>query len=77
MPHNQVERKYRAGLNAKLERLRCAVPTLPQIKEGGGMGHLKPSKAMVLTGAIGYIKKVERERDTYRDEIERLRSFGH
>lgn len=36
LPHNQVERKYREGLNSELERLRRAVPTLPQ-REGGDL----------------------------------------
>lgn len=76
LPHNQVERKYREGLNSELERLRRAVPTLPQSDEGGVMGQPKPSKAMVLAGAIEYIKKVERERDMLRDECERLKLGG-
>src|SRR3712207_8387256 len=42
LPHNQVERKYREGLNAELERLRRAVPTLPQSDEAGAMGQPKP-----------------------------------
>ena len=29
LPHNRVERKYRKGLNAELERFRRTVPTLP------------------------------------------------
>lgn len=76
LPHNQVERKYREGLNAELERLRRAVPTLPQCEEGGVMGQPKPSKAMVLAGAIDYIKKIERERDLYREENDRLRGIA-
>lgn len=32
----------------------------------------KLSKAMVLAGAIDYIKKIEKERDMYREENERL-----
>ncbi|KAH9865197.1 hypothetical protein IAQ61_009144 [Plenodomus lingam] len=73
LPHNQVERKYREGLNSELERLRKAVPTLPQSDEGGVMGQPKPSKAMVLSSAIEYIKKIESERDTLREENERLK----
>ncbi|KAF2256865.1 hypothetical protein BU26DRAFT_499478 [Trematosphaeria pertusa] len=76
LPHNQVERKYREGLNAELERLRRTVPTLPQSEEGGVMGQPKPSKAMVLAGAIDYIKKIEKERDMYREENDRLRGFA-
>lgn len=75
LPHNQVERKYREGLNSNLERLRRAVPTLPQSEDSGVMGQPKRSKATVLTGAIDYIKKTEKERDMYREENERLRGL--
>lgn len=73
LPHNQVERKYREGLNAELERLRRAVPTLPQSDEAGAMGQPKPSKAMVLASAIEYIRKIEAERDGLKLENDRLR----
>jgi hypothetical protein len=73
LPHNQVERKYREGLNSELERLRQAVPTLPQSDEAGAMGQPKPSKATVLASAIEYIKTIERERDALQAENERLR----
>jgi hypothetical protein len=76
LPHNQVERKYREGLNSELERLRRAVPTLPQSDEGQLMGQPKPSKAMVLAGAIEYIRKIERERDALLEENERLGGSG-
>jgi len=72
LPHNQVERKYREGLNLELERLRRAVPTLPQGDEAGLMGQPKPSKAMVLAGAIEYIRNIERERDELLEENLRL-----
>ena len=72
LPHNQVERKYREGLNLELERLRRAVPTLPQGDEAGLVGQPKPSKAMVLAGAIEYIRKIERERDELLEENLRL-----
>ncbi|KAF2240969.1 hypothetical protein BU26DRAFT_185313 [Trematosphaeria pertusa] len=67
LPHNQVERKYREGLNSELEKLRRAVPTLPQSEEGQVIGQPKPSKAMVLAAAIDYIKKVEKERNMDRE----------
>lgn len=73
LPHNQVERKYREGLNSELERLRKAVPSLPQSDEGGVMGQPKPSKAMVLSSAIEYIRKIEKERDELKEENEQLR----
>jgi hypothetical protein len=72
LPHNQVERKYREGLNSELERLRRAVPTLPHSEDGGVMGQPKPSKAMVLSSAIDYIRSIEKERDALRAENERL-----
>ncbi|XPS94752.1 hypothetical protein M3J09_004055 [Ascochyta lentis] len=74
LPHNQVERKYREGLNAELERLRRAVPSLPQSDEAGAMGQPKPSKATVLASAIEYIRKIEAERDMLKVENERLRN---
>ncbi|KAF9698605.1 hypothetical protein EKO04_003388 [Ascochyta lentis] len=74
LPHNQVERKYREGLNAELERLRRAVPSLPQSNEAGAMGQPKPSKATVLASAIEYIRKIEAERDMLKVENERLRN---
>ncbi|PVH91274.1 hypothetical protein DM02DRAFT_664167 [Periconia macrospinosa] len=74
LPHNQVERKYREGLNAELERLRRAVPTLPQGHEGVAMGQAKPGKAMVLAGAIDYIKKIEQERDMLAAELDGMRN---
>lgn len=73
LPHNQVERKYREGLNAELERLRRAVPTLPQSDEAGAMGQPKPSKAMVLASAIEYIRKLEAENGALKVDNERLR----
>jgi len=73
LPHKQVERKYREGLNMEFERLRRAVPTLPQGKDANVMGTSKPSKGMVLAAAIDYIGSVERERDAVRKEVEVLR----
>lgn len=72
LPHKQVERKYREGLNMEFERLRRAIPTLPQSVDAHVMGAAKPSKGMVLAAAIEYINKTERERDAAFDEIERL-----
>ncbi|KAF2119315.1 hypothetical protein BDV96DRAFT_342830 [Lophiotrema nucula] len=71
IPHNQVERKYRDGLNSQLERLRRAVPTLLQ-----GDGQPRSSKAMVLVRAIEYIRKIEREGGELAEENERLRARG-
>ncbi|KAF1831560.1 hypothetical protein BDW02DRAFT_45236 [Decorospora gaudefroyi] len=73
LPHNQVERKYREGLNSELERLRRAIPLLRQTEEAGAMGQQKPSKAMVLSSAIEYIRQIEQERDALREENEKLR----
>ena len=72
VPHTQVERKYREGLNTELERLRRAVPTLLQSQKADVIGAAKPSKAMVLAAAIEYIKTIERERDEALFEVQRL-----
>lgn len=72
-PHNQVERKYREGLNSELERLRRAVPSLRQSDEVGAIGQPRPSKAMILASAIEYIQTVEQERDALKQEVEALR----
>jgi hypothetical protein len=75
LPHNQVERKYREGLNSELERLRRAVPMLSRggDEETGAIGQPKPSKAMVLSSAIDYIHRIERERDALNEENDKLR----
>jgi hypothetical protein len=73
LPHNQVERKYREGLNSELERLRQSVPILRHSDEVGAIGHPKPSKAMILSSAIEYIQSIERERDALIEENDRLR----
>ncbi|KAF2732021.1 hypothetical protein EJ04DRAFT_344704 [Polyplosphaeria fusca] len=73
LPHNQVERKYREGLNAELERLRKAVPTLIQGDGQDVTDAPKPSKATIMASAIDYIKKVEAERDSLRTENDYLR----
>jgi len=75
LPHNQVERKYREGLNSELERLRRAVPTLLQQNSSDLTGPLKPSKAMVLASAIDYIKAIKAERDKLLEENEYLRNM--
>lgn len=72
LPHKQIERKYREGLNLEIERLRKAVPTLLQSTDSSVIGVAKPSKGMVLAAAISYILKIEQERDSAIDEIERL-----
>jgi len=71
MPHTEVERKYREKLNAELERLRRAVPMLPQC-DSADMGAVKPSKSMILAVAIDYIKELEKQRDAAIEEVERL-----
>jgi len=68
VPHNQVEQKYRNGLNAELDRLRDAIPST-----ASQTGQAKLSKGMVLASAIDYIKHVEDERDKLVDENHVLR----
>jgi hypothetical protein len=72
LPHKQVERKYREGLNIEFERLRRAIPTLPQNVDSNIIGVAKPSKGMVLGAAIEYISRIEKERDDALDEVQRL-----
>lgn len=88
-PHNQVEKKYREGLNNELERLRRAVRTLPQPRNrscstseedddsyGGYSAAVpKPSKAAVLAGAVEYIKYLESEHERLANENEQLREL--
>jgi len=62
-------------LNSELKTLRRAIPTLPQSEDYGLMAQSNPSKPMVLASAIDYIKKIEKERDTYREENEMLREL--
>jgi hypothetical protein len=74
IPHNKVERKYREGLNAELERLRRAVPTLlQQSHEGSGIGQPKPSKSMVIVAAIKHIEMVTQERNMLQSENDEIR----
>jgi hypothetical protein len=75
VPHNQVERKYREGLNFELERLRRTVPTLPQCTGARAVGQPQLSKVMVLVGAIEHIKTIEKQRDALIVENERLRGL--
>ncbi|KAF2089862.1 hypothetical protein K490DRAFT_62740 [Saccharata proteae CBS 121410] len=91
LPHNQVEKKYREGLNTELERLRRAVPTLPQRSTStagaasgtgdaaeyvGGGGPPKPSKATILASAVDYIKYLEGENERLGALNEELRAEG-
>jgi hypothetical protein len=70
--HNQVERKYREGLVSELERLRRVVPELSQSNEGAVIGRPGPTKTMVLSCAIAYIRKLEMEKDELREENQQL-----
>lgn len=72
IPHTEVERKYREKLNAEIERLRRAVPVLPQSSTADVMNLSKPSKGMVLAVAFEYIKELESQGDAAVREIERL-----
>ena len=73
-PHHQVERKYREGLNAGLERLRMAIPTLPRLDSPDMATLPKPSKATVLASAIDYIHQIEMECDRLQRENEVLKT---
>lgn len=73
--HNQVERKYREGLNAGIERLHRAVPTLRQRQNDGTLGQARLSKLTVLAGAVEYIKKIEQDRDAAVRRLQYLRGL--
>jgi len=76
VPHHQVERKYRQGLNAEMERLRLMVPAVARWEGGPDssiIGKLKPSKATVLASAIDYIRDLKQERDRLLQENRMLR----
>lgn len=74
IPHNMVERKYRDGLNAQLERLRRAVPALLQSDDGDSTSQPRPSKSMVIAAAINYIETVTLERDMLQAENNKIGS---
>lgn len=69
--HCQVERRYREGLKAELDRLRRAIPTLSCASRHGSVARL--SKVMVLASAIDYIRSIEDERAHLQKEIEGLK----
>ena len=62
LPHAAIERKYREGMNAALERLRRVVATLPQDNEDGTSKSTRLSKPMIIAGAIEYIESLERDK---------------
>jgi len=71
-PHNQVERKYREGLNAELESLRLVLPkTRWELANGS---EVRASKAAVLAAAVNYIHELEQGREVLRRENEILRN---
>jgi hypothetical protein len=75
IPHNMVERKYRDGLNAQLERLRKAVPALLQSGDEDGTSQPKPSKSMVIAAAINHIEMVTLERDMLQNENNEISKY--
>lgn len=68
IPHNQIEQKYRNGLNTQLERLHETVAATTQHPDS-----TKMSKAMVLAGAVEHIKNMEVSRDELEIENKGLR----
>jgi hypothetical protein len=75
IPHNKVERKYREGLNSKLEKLRRAVPTLLQSHDRSGIGQSKPSKSMIIAAAIKHIEMITQERDMLQKENGAIKEY--
>jgi hypothetical protein len=74
--HTAVERKYREGLTAELERLRRAVLTLVQSHEGSSIGQPKPSKSMVIAATINHIQVIGKERNALQKETMRSESLS-
>lgn len=68
VPHNQVEQKYRNGLNENINRLREVVASSQSTSDSA-----KLSKAMVLSGAVECIKTMEDARDELEVENKGLR----
>ena len=87
-PHNVIEKRYRANLNAKIAELRDSIPSLRSIKkvqagEDAGTSDedgdgLTPSgkfnKASVLAKAVEYIKHLERRNTSLDKDNETLKS---
>jgi hypothetical protein len=80
IPHTAVERRYRENLNAHLEKLRQAVPSLasrsgPGNRSGDGSAEaVKPSKCEVLSGAIDHIGALDKENQVLRSENQAMRA---
>jgi hypothetical protein len=72
VPHNQVERKYREGLNSELARLSSVVPALSWSDKGAELGQPKPTKAMVISYATELIITIGSDNDELRKENEQL-----
>ncbi len=77
LPHNQVERKYREGINSHLQALRRVLPPLQRLPGGceserEGADNLcalaRPSKATILATATAYIKQIEAEKQKLVEE---------
>ncbi|TKA77038.1 hypothetical protein B0A49_02219 [Cryomyces minteri] len=76
LPHNQVERRYREGLNAQIDSLRKIVPKLQKTgtSDAGDLDDLdptrrsKPSKSTVLASAAEYLEQLEVQNKQLTDE---------
>jgi hypothetical protein len=74
VPHKQVERKYRHGINTMMEELRMSIPSTAHWESSSSSPtNLKPSKAMVLACAVNYIREVEKERDDLAKKMESMK----
>lgn len=79
MPHTAVERRYRENLNAHLDRLRQALPSLAARKRAGpgkestAADSTRPSKTDILSTAVEYISVLESENAALKAELESLK----
>jgi hypothetical protein len=62
--HNLVDRKYRDGLNAELNRLRLVLPHIGAIRQ--------PTKAQILASAANYIEELKETCERLQSENETL-----
>ncbi|KAF1814952.1 hypothetical protein P152DRAFT_239873 [Eremomyces bilateralis CBS 781.70] len=74
IPHNEVERKYREGLNQGMERLRRVLPNLPQSNDRFSFDAAKVSKLVVLASAVDYLQEVEGQIKGLQEENQMLRA---
>jgi hypothetical protein len=88
LPHNIIERQYRYRLNSQIESLRHSVPAVWRARnvedESNSEPVRLPSKAIIISAAITYIKALESEISslqgitrTLQEQMEELQKLVH